>query len=495
MSIQPYVDAIEWEPLAHPFEADVVRIGEVTGRLGTIRVERDAQYKLSVEIRSTDYAEWTKAHGEGVLGVIFEGVEIEAEDYPGRRIMLKNAVVLNTNHSWGRGGQASTRVDVMVSGVSRALQPAAKASLLVDWFLSGPGYGEMTYWRTTDRERTETFTRTRRGYSEDESEHDFASEKPPAGFGIGTARDYLALDLPAGPVRVCKVPNGHAPDWANPIAIEYPCQAGEPNEDLRDGVVEALGFLFGRHILRIGTTAYDPRGYATRWETISPWGSDVSDAASRSDTPAVPLGASRLETPPEQVLSPLVAKFLAQRDELNLSHVVWTMWIASRMPITFDVPLYASALEALMNAWFASKRSRTGGVYMEKTAFQERFAGALSGFATAAEGLAYGDRIVRRANGANAMGVNERFEVFFEELGLPIEKGERAVIRARNVSAHGRHSSQPQQDQLWLGAGYRTLLNRAILKALDCGGRYIDYSAPGHEDRLIDEPIGYRPQK
>ena len=177
MSIQPYVDAIEWEPLAHPFEADVVRIGEVTGRLGTIRVERDAQYKLSVEIRSTDYAEWTKAHGEGVLGVIFEGVEIEAEDYPGRRIMLKNAVVLNTNHSWGRGGQASTRVDVMVSGVSRALQPAAKASLLVDWFLSGPGYGEMTYWRTTDRERTETFTRTRRGYSEDESEHNFASEK------------------------------------------------------------------------------------------------------------------------------------------------------------------------------------------------------------------------------------------------------------------------------------------------------------------------------
>jgi hypothetical protein len=134
----------------------------------------------------------------------------------------------------------------------------------------------------------------------------------------------------------------------------------------------------------------------------------------------------------------------------------------------------------MMNAWVASKRSRTGGVYMEKTAFQQRFAGRLSGFATAAEGLVYGDRIVRRANGANAMGVNERFEVFFEELGLPIDKGERAVIRARNVPAHGRHFSQPQQDQLWLGAGYRTLLNRAILKALGYAGQYVDYSAPGH---------------
>jgi hypothetical protein len=147
-----------------------------------------------------------------------------------------------------------------------------------------------------------------------------------------------------------------------------------------------------------------------------------------------------------------------------------------------------------MSAWFQSKRSKTHGVYMPTAEFQTRFAVPLAAFATAAEGVLYGDRIVRRANGANTMGVNERFEVFFEELGLRIDEGERAVIRARNVSAHGGKSSRPKQELLLLAAGYRTLLNRAILKALGYAGQYVDYSAPGHVDRAIDEPIGYRAQ-
>jgi hypothetical protein len=133
---------------------------------------------------------------------------------------------------------------------------------------------------------------------------------------------------------------------------------------------------------------------------------------------------------------------------------------------------------------------------MPKAEFRERFARPLAGFdAVVARGVPYGDRIVRRVNGANTMGVNERFEVFLEELGLPIDKGERAVIQARNITAHGGRSSRPPQDSLWVAAGYRTLLNRAILKALGYAGQYVDYSTVEHPERAIDEPIGYRPQR
>ncbi len=163
-----------------------------------------------------------------------------------------------------------------------------------------------------------------------------------------------------------------------------------------------------------------------------------------------------------------------------------------RMPVTFDTPLYASALEALMRGWFSSKRSRTRGVYMPTKDFRSRFADALEAFTVGAKDLPYGERIVRKVGRANEMGVNERFEVFFEELGLPVGVGEQAVIAARNISAHGGKSSAGTEDLVMLGNGYRTLLNRTLLKLLGYGGTYTDYSVVGHTQRQIDEPIGYR---
>ena len=90
------------------------------------------------------------------------------------------------------------------------------------------------------------------------------------------------------------------------------------------------------------------------------------------------------------------------------------------------------------------------------------------------------------------MGVNERFEVFFDELGLPIGAGEDAVIHSRNVGAHGGGSQEDGADLVTLGNGYRTLLNRALLKVLGFAGHYIDYSTVGHPLRPLDEPIGFR---
>jgi hypothetical protein len=84
--------------------------------------------------------------------------------------------------------------------------------------------------------------------------------------------------------------------------------------------------------------------------------------------------------------------------------------------------------------------------------------------------------------------------VFFEELGLPVGAGEDAVVRSRNISAHGGKSDRPHQDLVMLGTGYRTLLNRVILKVLGFKGEYIDYSVIGHPARGIDEPIGYQPK-
>jgi hypothetical protein len=346
--------------------------------------------------------------------------------------------------------------------------------------------------RGTARVHTEAYSRERRGFRFDSTEHRAATAPPPVGTRRQSARDYFVLELPTGQVRVCRVPKDQAPQWTRPIAVEYAISGEPPSGDLRDGIVEALGFIFGRHILRVGTTTFSEDGHPVEEVAISPWGRDVIQVCTRDDTSSIPTLESVKGEEVELVLSTIVSNFLKFRDEMNLARAVWTLWIGQRMPATFDSPLYAAALEALMQGWFKSKRSKSGGVYMPYTEFRKTFAAPLKDFAAIANGLPYGERMTRKVGRANDMGVNERFELFFEELGMPYGDGELQIIRARNIAAHGGLSDRSKQDILFLGNGYRTLVNRVILTMIGYRGQYVDYSVMGHPARPIEQPLAYR---
>jgi hypothetical protein len=144
-----------------------------------------------------------------------------------------------------------------------------------------------------------------------------------------------------------------------------------------------------------------------------------------------------------------------------------------------------------MSAWFKSTKTKSKGVYMPQKEFKTRVGKFLSEADGALSGHEYSDRIMRRMSNAFQFGVNERFEFFFQELGLPINEGEKKVIGARNKAAHGGAVSDTEQQKMFLLAGgYRTLMNRVFLKLFGYSGDYIDYSVVGHPSRHLDEPIG-----
>jgi len=128
---------------------------------------------------------------------------------------------------------------------------------------------------------------------------------------------------------------------------------------------------------------------------------------------------------------------------------------------------------------------------MPQGEFEKLLKDDLSSIAAKLLGKPYADRIGRRIGNSFQMGVNERFEVFFEELGLKYGPNELRTIKARNASAHGGSKSPLDvQDQVKLGRGYRTLLNRVILKVLGHETTYTDYSMDNHPEKLLDQPIG-----
>jgi hypothetical protein len=488
---QPYIDAIEWEPLRREVQGAVSRILSETGDFGTLTVRRDAEYRIAATLVTNDRAEWIHRHTKAVPGTVGGGIEIAATLHGQEGLLLPKARLTRWNHRW-KPNHDTTTIQIGADHVVWKLAGSTAPALLVDWFIGGPESDSVALWRSTKRRHAGSFARTRTGMTSGVVEHEFVSAETAGGITESGSRDHLTLTLPSGPVRICQVPPRFAPLWTRPFGFEYSMGAEPPPEDLRHGVVEALGFMFGRHILRVGTTIFDSAGHSLSREAISPWGHDVIRTVGQPDRPAVPMFGWETRHQNESTLSSVTAAYLAARDELNLSHAVWTMWMAARMAVSFETPLYAAALEAVMKGWFASNQSKTKAVYMSVEDFRKVFADAIEMFRTTAEGVKYGDRILRKISGANAMSVNERFDTFFEEIELAVGEGEAAVIRSRNISAHGTKSDRHPHDLVVLGSGYRTLLNRVILKLLGFNGQYIDYSTVGHPSRALDEPIGYR---
>lgn len=276
------------------------------------------------------------------------------------------------------------------------------------------------------------------------------------------------------------------------MAIEYRSEwGGTPTDQVREAMCDILGFLFGRHILNVGTTAHDDVGLVIRDKAQQPWGRDVVATSSGPDRPPILL-PSKGSDGTEALLGPLIEQYLLLRDEFDLSAAFWTVWAADRMPTGFDLPLLSSALERVMNAWFKSTKTKTRGVYIPKEDFDRLLGDELNAAAAKLSGRPFADRIERRLRGAFNMGTNERYEVFFEELQLPLGEGEREAIRGRNPSAHGSARGGNVERSARLGWAYRVLFTRVVLHLLGHKGQYVDYSVVGHPARRLAEPIGYR---
>jgi len=152
----------------------------------------------------------------------------------------------------------------------------------------------------------------------------------------------------------------------------------------------------------------------------------------------------------------------------------------------------ATSVEILMNAWYKSNKSKTKGTYMPNAKLDELLEDEFEAIEAKLEGVEYGDRILRRMCNAFQMGVNERFDFFFEEIGLPVGERERKAIRARNRIAHGspglldEHAYQKMvNDKL----SYQTLFNRILLKIMGYDGSYVDRSTVGWPELPLDQPM------
>ncbi len=352
----------------------------------------------------------------------------------------------------------------------------AAASTCRIWCLNGPRQDfQFTTWTQRD------------GTGRNERKRNEVISWPQDLLSKGMTRDAFAVPAPrfgvVGPTVLARVPKDVGiQDSLHACVIEFmlPDPPISPSWDEVDEYLCGLSFVLGARLIPLGYTLFDAAERPLVHELRSGW--RVSDCG---------LSALPPVAPGEPAFSELVPPFLMGLEDFDLKAAMRLVWLAESMPREAALPVYGAALECVVNAWFKSSKSKSGGKHMQDTEWKGLSEEPMKQLADALGKGEIAERILRRARSVNNFGANEKFEQFFSEVELKIDNVERAAMKARNRPAHGGGYSpaqcQPLVDTI---AAYRTLVGRVILQMLGWTGNYVDYSTYGWPDRPLGDPLG-----
>jgi hypothetical protein len=460
----------EWDTLS---ERDLVfqveRFGPLVEGLDTLAVSRNSEYELVCTLTHQHPSLFAQG-ADMKAGQITQGHELRAQG-KGHPVVLEDVVAMRNEFTSSREGIRAT-AQLHTPRVVRTLADG-KPERLAEWYLGGPR--SAAFWRWTERRQRFEFSRLR-------SQGDLQTEPLTATQKL---RDHIVLTpCPGLTLVLSEVQKIYGPSWSKNVCIEYSGECANTDPDVRAAVMEGISLFFGRRLLPIGESILGTNGellVAKHW-------SPPAHARSLSSASDMRMcGGDLFDT--EDQLNAFLRAYLEHRTELELSKVLRTLWVARSLPLGPDLAIYGAALERLMTAWYRSSRSKSRGVYMSKSDFERLLGPELASAAAKLAESEYGERITRRLFGAFNMGVNERIENFFNEIGLDVSPSELAAVKARNLSAHGS-SGTDIDEAIQLKRCYVTLINRALLRLLGHQGTYTDYAVLGYPEKPLSEPCG-----
>ncbi len=337
---------------------------------GSERVElwRDEQYRIAAKIVGTpDVFSAELLPDLGEVGDIIPDYRIEGAGPHGTlRYELDHCVVSRVSVE----GTGKFEADLRTYRARRtATAERGSQAWVTEWYLNAHD-GRLLYPRLVERESKETYRR-KRAYPEEE----IAFE----GGRFRTFGYYAYVELPDLGFIVEHVPENLGPGWCKSLAIEYRDEwGGVPEEKTRASTANAVSFVMGRPLIRVGYTSFDGSGRPIEEVAVSPLQKDLVSTCRRAEHPPVNLNQGRPTDLFEVLLAQLVPRYLELNDEFGLDDVLWGYWLFEELALGANLPVLATSVEMLKKAWYSSKKSKSRGVYMQKEKFDELLENELS---------------------------------------------------------------------------------------------------------------------
>ena len=466
-----YVPHLEWEAVAFPltlhgptFEGDAY----VLEGPATITLWRDAnlQLKASLQTRLKDPRALDRGQHLG-KGNIVRQLEVKARDADARLVVLTGCVLGGSRFNSYEANEDCYLVTLeLLFDTARIVFTEAPADRQLEWFLVE---GLHQYWRgSTKRCLTAALPKVRVGL-DPEIADDFRA-------GQSVSKDHFLLEVPEFRCIVAEVPREFTGELRG-ICLEF--RDGEI-EKLDAGLLDDLkGFLS----LLLGAKLYY-MGYSR----IT--GGALSEAF--LDSPDVPLKVPVAMQPIRYNLhhdwgnfalqaSLLFPRYRALQAKLFLNHVMERYWIAQAVPVGANLPVLAGGLEIIASAYL-KMTGNNANEYLPQPAYDALIREEFLTLTEKLSGLPGGEVMLNKIKGAFRKGPNEKFNLFFELIGLEIGTAEKEAIKLRNKMTHSRidYSEQDKaHDDIVSTRVYQALFNRTLLRILGYDGYYIDYSTKG----------------
>lgn len=330
---------------------------------------------------------------------------------------------------------------------------------------------DLFFPRRTFRKQTKRYFKIRE--DQDETEPNFIDNS------YGWSLDYMKIKTKHFDFIIQKEAK-YAPNWADGIIIEYSKEFREiPDKEVRIAVAEIVSFALGTHLLKIGTAELNSENFILRRKACSPWGNDVVFKCQQSATPPIAKFDYQRKEHIENEISQLVNSYLSVQRELDLSGILWRLWISKMTPIGTNLPILSSALESLASNYLKLNSLKHKYSRQEKDFIKSIINPIVRILETELEGFEFKKRLMNKLKNPYQKGVGETLTEFLIQIGIHFDSQsiEAKALQARNKMAHGNviNENSDIKELIRISRAYESLFNRALLIVLGYKGSYIDY--------------------
>jgi hypothetical protein len=495
MSYDVYDPRKEWEYFDFPIEVSNLKFEmnfhQLSGSTCSIKISRDENFKLKATIsghtlNSKALDEDKKEEGPGNFAALDSIIGFDTENkftYILTNCFIGSYTLKGTYfENLGMPFTAALHFDSF-SRKPRNLQPDNNLPIVHnEWFVSASL--NFFYPGNTRRFFRDIFHKNRQGFDEE-----IGSEKISP---ISYSRDYFTINTADIKCIVSEVPKEFKLPWAECFCFEYRPGFGlETSKSLKKSLEFFLGFLFGTEMIKIGSTTFAGEEIICQ-EAYSPSGGDIVHFCQNGSKPPIQFNEQYEWGKVQHLVDKYFPTYLKIGKELDLEGILWRFFQAKTVPVGVNLPILSSALEKLARNYLKA-HSEVKLDYIDEADFTTLIAAEIELIKNKLGGIENADIIVNKVKGAYRRGDNERLNLFFNLIDLPINDLEKKALKARNSMAHGGSDAKTMEKAKKLilhTRVYETLFHRVFLRVLGYDDYYIDYYLSGRKIRKITTPTG-----
>lgn len=481
-----YIPHLEWEFSDFPIKINQLKFEKTNWgfieETTIIELWRDENRRLCGKICGivTDYQKINDIHfvekgniviGQKITGIDHKGNTIELQDAY-LTTFHTNSLQMTKNGSFTEGELIIDFLKVRFVGL-----PESKRNLTrFDWLECSKI--DADFWGITFRKANQNKIRIGIDDYDDTIE---------SYIGSSSSKDYTKIKLPELEFILAKIPKAVLPNQSYGLCLEFRDTLEKVNDDLIAGITYFISFLLGCEVKNIGYSIVDDTSLLeANLQTIRERKEEYS-------MPPIKFNLKYEWGDISWLLNKFLSKYIELRKQLPLDAALSRYWIAKKTPIGANLPVLASALEIIAEAYLKLYPTQFQNEYLPQSEYLSLIEPEFSELKPKLSSIVGGDAILNKILGAFRKGPNEKMKTFFSAINIEIGKSEKEVIALRNKMTH---SSRDYSDENRVYSDtiftriYEVLFHRIILKLLGYNEYYIDYSIKKCTVKHIDMPAG-----